>query len=202
MGSSTNNTSNTAGCFFLGENDARAEMTKEMLREMQNYSPDLLIFYCVVNLSLGLLSCIWNALVVLTIATFSELHIVSNIGLASLATVNLFHGLITNLFLLSLDVKVFVDGCPMFRSTSFPVFYFSFVLTYCSVLNLSIVTAERYIGVVLSLRYHVILPKERFVKLVAAVWIASFLLGIVFAINSLSVARIGMSFGYSHFHSR
>ena len=179
-------------------------MTKEVLHEMKNISPILLIFCCIVNLSLGLLSCIGNSLVALTVATFTELHIVSNIALASLATANLFHGSILHLFLLAVGLNVFVDGCPMFRSTRFVVLYFTSVFTYCSVLNLCIVTAERYIGVVLPLRYHAILPKDRFVKSVATASLASFLLSIPSAIllTVLPFKKLNMSFGYSHFHFR
>ena len=191
MGSASYITNNTADCFFLGEKETTAEVTGEMLREMKNYSSALLIFYCFVNLSLGFLSCIGNVLVVLTVANFSELHIVSNLGLASLATVNFFHGLILHLFLFAVGVNVLVDGCAIFRSTRFAVFYFSYVFTYCSIINLCIVTAERYIGIVLSLRYHAILPKERFVKLVATAWVGSFLLSIPSAIDSFVFQTVG-----------
>lgn len=191
MGSTSSITNNTANCFFLGENGTRTEVTGEMLREMKNFSPALLIFYCFINISLGFLACIGNAFVVLTVAIFSELHIVSNIGLASLATVNFFHGLILHFFLFAVGVNVLVDSCPIFRSTRFAVFYISYLFIYCSISTLCIVTAERYIAVVFPLRYHAILPKERFLKLVAAAWMISFLLSIPSAIDSFTFQAIG-----------
>ena len=191
MASSSNNINNPSDCFFLGANETRAEVSGEMLREMKDYSPALLILYCFVNISLGLVSCIGNALVVLTVAAFSELHIVSNIGLASLATVNVFHGLISHLFLFVVGVNVLVDGCPIFRSTRFVIIYLSYVFLYCSVLHLCIVTTERYISVVHPLRYQVILPKERFVKLLSASWVVSFLLSIPSAIDSFTFQTVG-----------
>ena len=189
MGSTSNIINTTADCFLLKENESTTEVTGEMLREMKHYSPNLLIFYCFVNISLGLVSCIGNAFVVLTVAIFFELHTVPNIGLASLATVNFFHGLILHVFLFAVGVNVLVDGCPIFRNTRFAIFYLSYVFIYCSILQLSIVTAERYIGVVNSLRYQAIFPKDRFVKLLAAAWVASFLLSIPSAIDSITLQR-------------
>lgn len=194
MDSTSDITNNTAECFFLSENETRtAGVSADMLREMKNYSPGSLVLYCIFNMSLALLAFLGNALVVMTVATFSELRIVSNIGLASLATGNLFHGSIIHSLLFSVGVNVLIDGCPIFQGTTrfVAVFYLSHVFVYCSVFNLCIVTAERYIGVVFCLRYYAILPKERFVKLVAAAWLVSFLLSIPYAIDNSAFQTVG-----------
>lgn len=71
--------SSAGGCFnFSGDG---TEVNAQMLREMKTFSPCLLVFYCVVNMSLGFLSCVGNALVILTVVSFSELHTATNIGL-------------------------------------------------------------------------------------------------------------------------
>ena len=178
----------TVDCYsFLFDSQTRTEVTADMLREMKAYSPALLVVFCIINMSLGLLSFGGNALVVLTIAFFSELHqITTNIGLASLATTSFFHGTILNSFLFAFGVNTLVDGCPIFqsRSTRFAILYLSYALTFNSLFNLCIVTAERYIAVAFPLRYFTIFPKELMVKLVAAAWLCSFLFSIPRGIDS------------------
>lgn len=191
MSSSSNITNTTADCFYFSENQTRTEVTGDMLHEMKAYSPGLLVTYCIVNLFLGFLSFLGNALVVLTTAAFSELHIVANIGLASLATASLLHGSILHTFLFAVGVNVLANGCPVFRSARFSISYLSYVFIYSFILNLCLVTAERFIGVVFSLRYHAILCKTRMVKIFTAAWIVSFLLSIPNFIDTPVSQRIG-----------
>ena len=191
MSSSSNITNIVADCFYFSKNQTRTEVTGDMLREMKAYSPGLLVTYCIVNLLLGFLSFLGNALVVLTTAAFSELHIVANIGLASLATASLLHGSILHTFLFAVAVNVLADGCPIFRSARFSISYLSYVFIYSFILNLCLVTVERFIGVVFSLRYHAILCKTRMVKLFAAAWIASFLLSIPYFIDTPVSQAVG-----------
>lgn len=108
-------------CFYLPENQTRSEVTGDMFREMKAYSPALLDSYCFINIVLAFLSFFGNALVVLTTVVFPELHIVANVGLASLATCSLLHGSILHSFLFAVAVNVLVDGCPIFRSTRFAI---------------------------------------------------------------------------------
>ena len=156
-------------CFYLPENQTRSEVTGDMFREMKAYSPALLVSYCFINIVLAFLSFFGNALVVLTTVVFPELHIVANVGLASLATCSLLHGSILHPFLFAVAVNVLVDGCPTFRSTRFAISYLSYVFIYSFILNLCLVTAERFIGVVFPLRYHAILAKSWMVKFLTAV---------------------------------
>lgn len=172
-----------AGCF--NSSGDGAEVNAYMLREMKAFSPYLLVFYCIINMSLGLLSCVGNALVVLTVVSFSELHTVTNIGLACLSTTTFFNGSILHSFLCAIGFNVLVNNCPLFqRKVVFAVFYLTHVFLYNFLLNLCLVTAERYIGVVLCLRYHSLLPKQRVLKLFALSWIASFLLSTPHSLDS------------------
>lgn len=174
LGHITNNT--TENCFF---SQVGQEVNRDMLSEMKAFSPGLLVAFSIVNLFLGVASFAGNALVILTIIFFSELRqITTNIGLASLATVSLFHGTILNSFLFAVGVNTLLDGCPIFRSTRFAVFYLSHTFIFNSLFNLCIVTAERYIAVAFPLRYFTILPKERMVKVVRTAWLASFLVSV------------------------
>ena len=194
MGSLSNITNNMpVDCYsFSADSQTRTEVTGDMLREMKAYSPSFLVVFCIINMSLGLLSFGGNALVVFTIAFFSELHqITTNIGLASLATTSFFHGTILNSFLFAVGFNTLVDGCPIFRSLRFAIFYLSYAFMFNSVFNLCIVTAERYIAVAFPLRYFSIFPKELMVKLVAAAWVGSFLCSIPHGIDSPASHTVG-----------
>lgn len=171
-----------AGCF--NPSGDGTEVNANMLREMKAYSSCLLVLYCVVNMFLGLLSCVGNALVVLTVVSFSELHTVTNIGLACLSTTTFFHGSILHSFLCAIGLNVLVDGCPLFQRDVYVIFYLTHVFMYNYVFNLCLVTAERYVGVVFCLRYHTLLPKQRVLKLFASSWIASFLLSTPHSIDN------------------
>ena len=70
-----------------GETDA------QILSVTKIYRPSLLVAFCAVNIVAAILSVSGNALVFLTVVSFSELHITSNIGLASFAQANFFEGM-------------------------------------------------------------------------------------------------------------
>lgn len=186
VSSINDNNNKTADCF--NSSWGGTEVNANMLLEMKAYSPGLLILYCIVNMSLGFLSFVGNALVVLTVLSFSELHIVTNIGLASLSTATFFQGSILHSFLLAIGFSVLINGCPLFQKSSFAIFYLSHVFLYNYIFHLCLVTVERYIGVVFPLRYHTIISRERVVKLFAGSWITSFLFSVPHAINN-SVAQ-------------
>ena len=173
----TSITNASADCFYFAPNQTRTEVTGDMLREMKNYSPGLLTMFCIVNIFLGFVSFTANALVVLTTVVFSELHIVANVGLASLATASLLHGSVLNSFLFAVGVNALAGGCPIFRSSRFVLSYVFFVLIYSFILSLCTVTAERLIDVVFSLRYHAILSIKGMLKFLTACWTVSFVLG-------------------------
>lgn len=181
----------TTDCFYLPENQTRTVVTGDMLREMNAYSPGLLVTYCIVNIFLGFLSFTGNALVLVTTAVFPELHIVANVGLASLATASLLHGSILHSFLFAVGVNVLAGGCPIFRSARFAISYLSYVFIYSFILNLCLVTAERFIGVVFCLRYSAILSKNRVAKIFTTAWIASFVLSIPHAIDNPAIQSAG-----------
>jgi len=170
--------------FFFSDSQIRAEADGAMLREMKACCPGLLVAFCIINMFFAILSFSGNALVVLTIAFFSELHeITANNGLASLAASSLFHGTVLNSILFALGVNALFDDCPIFLSFRFSVFYFCHTLALNSLFNLCIVTAERYIAVTFPLRYFSILPKKRMVKLITLAWLNSFFISIPCSID-------------------
>lgn len=175
---------NNSGAGCPNSSGDGTEVNAQMLREMKAFSPCLLFLYCVVNMSLGFLSCVGNALVILTVVSFSELRTATNIGLACLSTSTFLSGSILHSFLCAIGFNVLVNGCPLFQKKVYVIFYLSHVFLYNYIFNLCLVTAERYIGVVLCLRYHCLLPKQRVLKLFALSWIASFLLSTLHSIDN------------------
>ena len=181
-----------ADCFSFSDTQTRAEVSGDMLREMKAYSPALVVFFCFINISFSVLSFGGNALVILTITFFSELHqITTNIGLASLAISSLLHGTILNSFLFAVGVNTLFGRCPFLRSGRFVIFYVSYAFTFSFLFNLCIVTAERYIAVNFPLRYFVILPKKLMVKLIATAWLANFVFSVPYCINNFASRRVG-----------
>ena len=175
------------------------EAGMQTLYVTKTYSTTLLVVFCTLNIVAAILSFSGNALVFLTVASFSELHITSNVGLASLALANFFAGLTTHGLSAANSVQTLQDGCPPLSGlTRLFAIFLAKASVYSSLLNLGLVTLERYIGVIYSIRYHLFLPERRMVKLIAAVWITSLLLSIPnLAVNAAELSRNIMTVVFS-----
>ena len=154
------------------------EVSVITLTATKTYSPGLLVLYCAVSIIAAIFSLSGNAVLFLTVACFSELRITSNLCLASFALANIFEGLFLYGSCFAVSVYTLQGSCPSSGLTRDFVVFLGKVSVYCSLLNLMLVTLERYIGVMHSLRYNVILHENHTVKLIAGVWITSFLIGI------------------------
>lgn len=175
------------------------ETDVQILSVTKIYRPSLLVAFCAVNIVAAILSVSGNALVFLTVVSFSELHITSNIGLASFAQANFFEGMSIHGISTATSVVALQGGCPFSGFTR--VFFISLgmVSVYSLLLNLNLVTIERYISVIHPFRYnYVILPPRRFAKIIAAIWIASILLSIPKLVNhNPELPRTVMTFTFS-----
>ena len=85
------------------------------LAVVKTYSPALLVIFCAANIVSAICSSSGNALVLITVWSFTELHISSNIALASLAAANFFEGLIIHCFCAFGVVSVIQEDCPFSR---------------------------------------------------------------------------------------
>ena len=174
------------------------EVTAQILSVSKSYSPSLLVVFCTVNIMAAILSLSGNALVFLTVVSFSELHITSNIGLASFALANVFVGILRNSLSAAVSVVVLQGGCPFSGFSYIFCIFWAHASIYSSLLNLTLVTIERYVGVMHPLRYYVILPPERIAKFVAAVWFASPLLSVPNLVNNAAeLSQNIMTFTFS-----
>ena len=186
-----NDTANFSHNCFLPISTGGLEVTEfgkvapTLLYQIQSHSPVLLVVYCVVNAVLFLSSSGGNLAVLLTILHFAELRITSNLGLASLSAAYLLHGSTLHIAFFAAGVNVLKNGCHrLFKYNLSVVRYIAYVFAYNSVFNTCLVTFERYTSVVHSLRCHVILPRERMIKLAVGVWVTSLLFGLSHAIDS------------------
>ena len=157
------------------------------LTVVKAYSPAQLIIFCCVNIVAAICSCCGKALVSLTVLSFSELHISSNIALASLAAANFFEGLTVHCLCTVGGVNVFQGGCPLSSVSRLVFVFFTIVFVYSAVLNLTLATFERYIGVIHSLRYHQILPQSRVVQISIGVWLVSVFVSVPFLVDDVLV---------------
>ena len=169
----------TVGC----DNSSYNAFLLQDLVVVKTYSPALLVIFCAANVVSAICSSTGNALVLITVWSFSELHISSNIALASLAAANFFEGLIIHCFCAVGVVAVIQGDCPFSRLSYVVVLFFTSTFVYSAVLNLTLATFDRYIAVIHSLRYQVIFPQQRVVKLVIAVWMTSLFISVPFLID-------------------
>lgn len=169
----------TAGCDTSSYND----ILLQDLAVVKTYSPALLVIFCAANIVSAICSSSGSALVIMTIWSFSELHISSNIALASLAAANFFEGLIIHCFCAFGVVAVIQEDCPFSRPRYVLGVFLTIAFVYSTVLNLTLTTFDRYIAVIHSLRYQVILPPHRIVKLIIAIWLTSLLFSVPFLID-------------------
>lgn len=153
------------------------------LAVVKTYSSALLVIFCAANIVSAICSTFGNALVLITVWIFSELHISSNIVLASLAAANFFEGLTVHCLCAVGAVSVVRDDCPLSRLSYVIAHFLTNAFVYSAVLNLTLATFDRYIAVIHSLRYQAILPQQRIVKLIIAVWMSSLLLSAPFLID-------------------
>ena len=187
----------TSDCQLIHLPQSR-EVTAQIPSVSKSYSPSLLVVFCTVNIMAAILSLSGNALVFLTVVSFSELHITSNIGLASFALANVFVGILRNSLSAAVNVVVLQGGCPFSGFSYIFCIFWAHASIYSSLLNLALVTIERYVGVMHPLRYYVILPPERIAKFVAAVWFASLLLSVPNLVNnSAELSQNIMTFTFS-----
>lgn len=173
----------TSGCSNVSYN---AFLLQDLV-VVKTYSPALLVIFCAANIVSAICSSFGNALVLRTVWSFSELHISSNIVLASLATANFFEGLTVHCLCTVGVVAVIQKDCPFSRLSYRTGLFLTSVFVYSAVLNLTLVTFDRYIAVIHSLRYQVILPQQRIVKLIIVLWLTSVFVSVPFLIDDSAV---------------
>lgn len=174
-------------------NSSHKELMIQDLFIMKSYSLSMVVIFSVVNIMLAILSSCGNALVFLTVVSFSELLISSNIGLASLAAANFFEGVLIHCLCAQGSFLVLEDGCPLPTLELKIVQFLTNIFVYSAVLNLALVTLERYVGIIHSLRYHAILSRRRMVNFIFSIWFASLFISVPSLFDNAAINNISNS---------
>ena len=114
----------------------------QLLSVTKTYNPTLLVAFCAVNILATILSVSGNALVFLTVVSFSELHIASNLALASFALASFFEGISIHCLSTAASVVTLQGGRPFSGFTRVFVLLLANVSVYSSLLSLTLVTIE------------------------------------------------------------
>lgn len=175
-------------------NSTYKELMIQDLFVMKSYSLSMVVIFGVVNIILAVLSSCGNALVFLTIISFSELLISSNIGLASLAAANFFEGVLIHCLVCARgSFLVLEDGCPRPSLELKIVQFLTSIFLYSAVLNLTLVTLERYVSIIHSLRYHAILSRRKIVNFIFVLWFVSLVISLPCLFDNATISDISNS---------
>ena len=143
---------------------------------------------------LPVLSIGGSGLLLIVITKYLQLrHAPSNLLLASLAVADLLTGLLVQPLHGIACVCVLAGNKCSSISLSNVHFYVGSLLTYSSCLNIAVITIDRYICIVESLRYHTIMTKARAIQAIIISWAISAVLPVTRLIPSYPLTLIKVS---------
>ena len=129
-------------------------------------------------------------LLLVVIMKFPQLHHVpSNLLVASLAVSDLLIGLLVQpLYAAACLCALITDNCSAIPSTF--LFYVGSLLASSSCLNVAMITMDRYICIVKSLRYFIIVTETRTIQAIIISWVISSVLPVMRLIPSFPMIAI------------
>ena len=153
-------------------------------QNVREYSVPLAVFGAVFTSALPVLSIGGSILLLVVIIKFPQLrHVPSNLFLASLAVCDLLIGLLVQpLHAAGCVCALITDNCSAIPSTF--IFYATSLLAYSSCLNITLITIDRYICIVESLRYLTIVTETRATQAIIINWAISVVLPVMRVIPS------------------
>ena len=156
-------------------------------QNVREYSVPLAVFGAVLTSILPVLSIGGSILLLVVIMKFPQLrHVPSNLLLASLAVSDLLIGvLVQPLYAASCVCALTKENCSLILSTFLT--YATFLLGYSSCLNITLITIDRYICIVESLRYLTIFTKTRAIQAIIISWVLSAVLPVMRIIPSFPI---------------
>ncbi|KAK2816465.1 hypothetical protein Q7C36_022736 [Tachysurus vachellii] len=131
-------------------------------------------FYITVELIIAVLSIVGNVLVCWAVAINSTLKNATNYFLVSLAVADILVGCLAIPFAITISIGLPCDfyGCLFLAC-------FVLVLTQSSIFSLLAVAVDRYLAVKIPLRYKELVTGNRARKIIAILWILSFIIGLI-----------------------
>ncbi|KAJ7374587.1 hypothetical protein OS493_004925 [Desmophyllum pertusum] len=136
----------------------------------------LAVINCVIDGCLPITSVGGSALLIVAFIKFPQLRDVpSNFLLASQAVSDLLIGLLVQPLLTARHVSFLLGKCLITQSIFWKGFtsYWSYALLFASCLNICLITIDRYICIVHSLRYQTLVTDERVIKAITVSWLFS-----------------------------
>ena len=159
-------------------------------QNVHEYSVPLAVFGAVLNSVLPVLSIGGSILLLVVIMKFPQLrHVPSNLLMASLAVSDLLIGLLVQpLHAAACLGAQITDNGSVFPSMFLS--YFSYLLACSSLLNVTMITIDRYICIVKSLRYFSIVTETRAIQAIIISWVISSVLPVMRLIPSFPMTVI------------
>ena len=143
---------------------------------------------------LPVLSIGGSSLLLIVITKYPQLrHVPSNLLLASLAVADLLIGLLVQPLHSVACVCVLIGEKCSSTSLSNVHNYVGSLLTHSSCLNIAVITVDRYISIVESLRYAAIMTKARAIQTIIISWAISAVLPVMHLIPSYPMTLIKVS---------
>ncbi|XP_078352675.1 cannabinoid receptor 2-like [Oculina patagonica] len=148
-------------------------------QNVREYSFPLAVFGAVLTSILPFLSIGGSVLLLVVIVKFPQLrHVPSNLLLASLAVSDLLIGLLVQpLHAAGCLCALTKSHCWIFPSSF--LFYVGSLLAYSSCLHVAMITIDRYICIVESLRYLTIVTETRAIRAILISWLISAVLPVM-----------------------
>lgn len=163
-------------------------------QNVREFSFLLSVIGAVFTTVLPILSIGGSSLLLIVITKYSQLRRVpSNLLLASLAVADLLIGLLVQPLHGVACVCTLIGKKCSSISLSNVHFYVGSLLTYSSCLNIAVITIDRYICIVESLRYHAIMTKARAIQAIIISWAISAVLPATPLIPSYPLTLIKVS---------
>ena len=144
--------------------------------EEENCSPNLTAAYSTVlalfNGVSGISTIVGNSIILLALYKTPSLHTVSNYFVGSLAGADLFVGLFANSLYVALSGFVSLQEIQELKDAETFVWLLTTTVT---TFNLCFVAVDRYVAIVLPLRYASEITTKRFIKAIISMWIFAIL---------------------------
>jgi hypothetical protein len=163
------------------------------------YSYSLAVFLLMINIIMVILTVFGNLTVILTVFVYRQLRVPANLMVASLSLADLLTGLIiqpSNAFNLLEAIRHNKRPCTD-TSAAILLYAFGVVTVTASLANLSLITFDRYIAIVYSLKYASIMIDSRAKFAIMYLWISSVVLAITVSFLSAFFQEV-RSFWYTY----
>ncbi|KAM6983891.1 adenosine receptor A2b [Tautogolabrus adspersus] len=131
-------------------------------------------FYIVIEVVIAVLSISGNVLVCWAVAINTTLKNATNYFLVSLAVADILVGCLAIPFAITISIGIYLDfyGCLFLAC-------FVLVLTQSSIFSLLAIAIDRYLAVKIPLRYKELMTGKKARKIIAILWILSFVIGLI-----------------------